>query len=135
MPSLEMRRISHLLRLSLFATRNETELGLEFSHQKHNDFLKCLPTGWFALLILTMLAKSHHITLYLPSIAKPSLCLLDLILFKTSVPNHIFLRDKVIPNSFKSSFSLHVYSANHRAKLYHIVSQGLFTVGVVAHCH
>ena len=30
-----------------------------------------------------------HITLYLPSIAKPSLCLFDLILSKTNFSNHI----------------------------------------------
>ena len=69
-----------------------------------------------------------HITLYLPSIAKPSLHLFDLILSKTRFSNHISflsrcLRYKVIPNGFKSSFSLHVHSANHRHTISHRVTR------------
>ena len=69
-----------------------------------------------------------HITLYLPSIVKPSLRLFDLILSKTRFSNHISflshcLRYKVIPNGFKSSFSLHVHSANHCHNISHRVTR------------
>ena len=72
-----------------------------------------------------------HITLYLPSIATPSLRLFDLILSKTRFSNHIsflsrFLRHKVIPNGFKSSYSLHVHSANHRHTISHRVTRACY---------
>ncbi len=60
-----------------------------------------------------------HITFYLPSIAKPSLRYLDLILSKTHFSSHICflsrcLHYQAIPNGFKSSFSLYVHSPNYR---------------------
>ncbi len=60
-----------------------------------------------------------HITFYLPSIAKPSLRYLDLILSKTRFSSHISflsrcLRYQAISNGFKSSFSLYVHSPNYR---------------------
>ncbi len=60
-----------------------------------------------------------HITFYLPSIAKPSLRFLDLILSKTRFSSHISflsrcLHYQAIPNGFKSSFRLYVHSPNYR---------------------
>ena len=72
-----------------------------------------------------------HITLYLPSIAKPSLRLLGLILSKTRFSNHISffcrcLRYKVIPNGYKSSFSSHVHAANHRHTISYRVTSACY---------
>ena len=60
-----------------------------------------------------------HITFYLPSIAKPSLRYLDLILSKARFSGHISFPSRclpyqVIPNGFKSSFSVYVHSPNYR---------------------